>query len=112
MSLYLGLPIAEIDNMLYCDFMRYMAYKRRRLMPFERLEVMIAQLNATLVAVNSDGKKRINIKDYLIKDNLQNRQPENKIDFDILDLSKIPVKSGFNFDLFRNRRIKRNGVKK
>ena len=86
--------------MQYSDFMRYIEYKQRRLLPFERLELMLARL-----CYITAGNEKANIKDFLLSNDFtQFRQPENvDLNFNWKDL---PVKK-MNFDFFKNKRIKK-----
>ena len=79
----LGTSITDLENnMLHSDFQRYVAYCNRKMMPFQRLEILIARLTAYLVACNSSVKKRIDIKDFILPDDFSHethQKNENRV---------------------------------
>lgn len=69
MSFLLGIPISDLENnMLHSDLQRYVAYSNRKMLPFQRLEILIARLSAYIVACNSIVKKKIDTKDFILPD--------------------------------------------
>lgn len=80
----LGLPPSIIENMPYSDYLRYREYKRRKGLPFERLELLISR-----ICQITHGNPKAKLKDFLLPDDFSNRQPE-MLD---IDFSKIERKS-------------------
>lgn len=76
----LGTSISDLENnMLHSDFQRYVAYSNRKMMPFQRLEILIARLTAYLVACNSSVKKKIDIKDFILPDDFSHETHQKDV---------------------------------
>lgn len=101
MSFLLGLPLSEIENIPYSDYLRYREYKRRKGLPFERLELLIGRLGYI-----SAGNPKAKLKDFLLQESFDDNQ--SNIDYSKLDFDNLPVATNINFDLFRNKRIKKD----
>ena len=102
MSFLLGLPLSEIENIPYSDYLRYREYKRRKGLPFERLELLIGRLCQI-----THGNPKAALKDFLLPDSFDNNQ-SNIVDYSKLDFNNLPVATNINFDLFKNKRIKKD----
>ena len=101
MSFLLGLPLSEIENIPYSDYLRYREYKRRKGLPFERLELLIGRLGYITA-----GNPKAKLKDFLLPESFDDNQ--SNIDYSKLDFDNLPVANNINFDLFRNKRIKKD----
>ena len=102
MSFLLGLPLSEIENIPYSDYLRYREYKRRKGLPFERLELLIGRLGYIAA-----GNPKSKLKDFLLPDDFENNQSDI-IDYSKLDFDNLQVATNINFDLFKNKRIKKD----
>lgn len=95
------MPLSEIENIPYSDFLRYREYKRRKGLPFERLELIIGRLGYITA-----GNPKAKLKDFLLPESFDDNQ--SNIDYSKLDFDNLPVANNINFDLFRNKRIKKD----
>lgn len=95
------MPLSEIENIPYSDYLRYREYKRRKGLPFERLELLIGRLGYI-----SAGNPKAKLKDFLLPESFNDNQ--SNIDYSKLDFNNLPVATNINFDLFRNKRIKKD----
>ena len=96
------MPLSEIENIPYSDYLRYREYKRRKGLPFERLELIIGRLCQI-----THGNPKAALKDFLLPDSFENNQSDI-IDYSKLDFDNLPVATNINFDLFKNKRIKKD----
>lgn len=95
------MPLSEIENIPYSDYLRYREYKRRKGLPFERLELLIGRLGYI-----SAGNPKAKLKDFLLPESFGDNQ--SNIDYSKLDFDNLPVATNINFDLFKNKRIKKD----
>lgn len=95
------MPLSEIENIPYSDYLRYREYKRRKGLPFERLELLIGRLGYITA-----GNPKAKLKDFLLPESFDDNQ--SNIDYSKLDFDNLPVATNINFDLFRNKRIKKD----
>ena len=86
--------------MPYQDYLKYAKYKRTKGLPFERLELLLARL-AYIMA----GNPKSTIQDFILPEQFD-AEPETAFNLDDLDYSKLKT-ANINFDLFRNKRIKK-----
>lgn len=96
------MPLSEIDNIPYSDYLRYREYKRRKGLPYERLELLIGRLGYITA-----GNPKAALKDFILPDSFENNQSDI-IDYSKLDFDNLPVATNINFDLFKNKRIKKD----
>ena len=86
--------------MPYIDYLKYAEYKRRKGLPYERLELLLARL-----AYVMSGNPKAKIQDFILPECFD-AEPEPAINLDDLDYSKLKT-AKINFDLFKNKRIKK-----
>ena len=92
--------MSDIEQMPYIDYLKYAEYKRRKGLPFERLELLLARL-AYIMAGNPKAK----IQDFILPEHFD-AEPEQAFNLGDLDYSKLKT-AKINFDLFKNKRIKK-----
>ena len=74
-------------------------------MPFERLELMIAQLSAMIATIHGDGKKTAKVADFLISENLQ--AAEKKTAGGFFEMEKLKRLNNFDFSFFKNKKVRK-----
>jgi len=63
LALHLGKTVAELDSMTDVEFNLWVKYANRRMLPWRRMELYLAQLTATVSKMM--GNNEVNISDYL-----------------------------------------------
>lgn len=86
--------------MPYIDYLKYAEYKRRKGLPYERLELLLARL-----AYVMSGNPKAKIQDFILPECFD-AEHEQEFSLDDLDYSKLKT-AKINFDLFKNKRIKK-----
>lgn len=96
------MPPSIIENMPYSDYERYRKYRERKYLPFERFELYMANL-----LYMTAGNPKAKLKDFLLPNDFGDNQ-SSVVDYSKLDFSNLPVATNINFDLFKNKRIKKD----
>ncbi len=76
LALHLGGSVESLTrSMTEAELQRWSVYVRRNLLPFRRLELLLAQVSM-LIAATMGGAKNVKLKDYMLKE-LEEELPAN-----------------------------------
>ncbi len=76
LALHLGGSVESLTrSMTEAELQRWSVYVRRNLLPFRRLELLLAQVSM-LIAGTMGGVKNVKLKDYMLKE-LEEELPAN-----------------------------------